>query len=187
MFRASLLSLVLVCLAAPRASADCASTCGDVCFAVPESAFVRVEVLSTTDGYSSHVRIVEQLGGSPAITVTPGDELDGIYSQIPLVVGDDAFITISRFNGGTEQTVWNTAWPIRDELVICSGTDPNVPLDKYVLMASDPDCAAIADDFEIANTCDGDWDGGGCTAASGSPGLLLGLLAFARRRRRRRH
>ena len=185
MIRASLFALALVCVAVPRASADCASTCGDVCYAVPESAFVRVEVVSTSNNYTSRVRIVERLGGDPSITVTPGDELEDIYSQLPLVVGDQAFLTISRYSDSPDQYVWNTAWPIRDELLICAGNDPNVPLDHYVAMATSPDCMATAEDLEISNTCDDTDDGPGCSAGGASPGILLGLLAFARRRRRR--
>jgi hypothetical protein len=184
MLRASLFALALICLAAPRASADCVSTCGDICYVVPESAFVRVEVLSTTDGYSSQARIVQRLGGSPAIAATPGEEL-GIYSRIPLAVGEQAFVTISRYSDTLEQYVWNTSWPIRNEQVICAGAEPNVPLAQYVAMGESNDCEAIADDIGISYRCDDNYERG-CAAGPGSPGLLLALLALGRSRRRRR-
>ena len=177
-------------LAPATAAADCASTCGDVCFAPGFSAFFRVEVISTT-GFSSRVRLAERLGGDPAIRAAIGDELEDVYSQVEIRAGDHVFLTIAQFSDSPDEYVTNAAWPIRNGNVVCDAHDPEVPLEQYVAMATSDDCAEIAEQLEISNTCDDTFESGCSAAGTGAssgrlaPALLgLGLgLAFARRRR----
>lgn len=176
-------------LAPATAEADCASTCGDVCFAAEASAFFRVEVISAT-GFSSRVRVAERLGGDPTIRAAIGDELEDVYSQVEIVAGDHVFLTIARFSDSPDEYVTNAAWPIRNGNVVCDAHDPEVPLEQYVAMATSEDCAEISEQLEIANTCDDTFDGPGCSAGGTGTGALGGILApallalaFARRRR----
>lgn len=186
MLRVLLLAIAFFCLAAPRASADCAATCGDVCYAPDGSAFARVEVLALDAGYGYRVRVVERLGGSPTIDIVPGDERDHVYSQIPLVVGDAAFMTLFDYDGNGEPQVYNTLWPIRGEEVECDGGHPNVPLDQYVAMATSDDCAAIASDLEVTNTCNDTYTPDYCNAGASPRGLVFALVALVGACRRRR-
>jgi MYXO-CTERM domain-containing protein len=180
-----------VSLAPATAAADCASSCGDVCYAAEASAFLRVEAISTT-GFSSRVRVVERLGGDVTVGPAIGEELEDVYSQVEVVAGDHVFVTISRFSDRPDEYVAGVAWPIRNGNVVCDPYDPEVPLDQYVAMATSDDCAAISEQLEIANTCDDTFDGSGCSSTGASTGasggastgalVLLGL-AFVRRRR----
>lgn len=186
MLRLALLAALTVALAPVTADAhDCISTCGDICYAVPESAFYRAEILSTNGGYTSRVRLVERLGGEASVAPAIGEERDDIYTEIEVQAGEHVFLTLSRHTETGELYVWNVARPIRLERVMC-GDDPEIELAQYVGMAESDRCESIAEDLDIANECSDTHSSPGCTsAASGSLGGALMLLVLALRRRRR--
>ncbi|MBS1122497.1 MAG: hypothetical protein H6Q90_4725 [Deltaproteobacteria bacterium] len=156
------------------AAADCASTCGDVCFAPEASAFFRAEVIDARDGFATRVRLVESFGGSTEVPAAVGDELDEVYSQTIVAVGDQLFVTLSNFDDGSGVYPYNVAWRIEANEVVCETTDRRIPLDQYAAMATSTECLEISDQLSISNSCD-DTPGAGCAASGGTS--LLGVLA----------
>jgi uncharacterized protein (TIGR03382 family) len=167
------------------AAADCASTCGDVCYAPEVSALFRVEVTDIASG-APRVVILERLGGSSDVEAEVGDELADIYSDAQVTVGDELVVVLARFDDGSGTYAWNTAWRLEGDAVICNFGTRTVPLASYVDMATSSDCEARAVDLQIASGCDDTFDG--CSAA-GAPSLLAALAALGlvvRRRSRNR-
>jgi hypothetical protein len=183
MQRLVVLAFVLALGSPSIASADCASTCGDVCHAPAASALFRAEVVASMNGFVQRVRIVERLGGSAEVAAMIGDELEGVYAEALVAVGDRLVLTLASFDDGSGYYQWNVAWRIDGEVVVCNTINRTVPLQQYVAMATSSDCKAIAADLKIANRCD---DTPGC-AAVGAPSLLavLGVLGLGARRRSR--
>jgi hypothetical protein len=175
MQRLVVLASVLALGAPSTASADCASTCGDVCNAPEASALFRAEVVATTDGFLPRVQIVERLGGSAEVAAMIGDEIEDVYAEVQVSVGDELVLTLASFDDGSGDYQWSIAWRIDSGEVVCSTIARTVPLEQYVAMAASSECEAIAVDLKIANRCD---DTPGCTAA-GAPSLLAALAALA--------
>lgn len=180
-----LASVLALALASPTtASADCAGTCGDICAAPEVSALFRVEVIATTAGFSPRVEIVEQLGGSAEVAAVVGDEIEDVYAETGVAVGDQMVLVLANFDDRSGHYQWSAAWRIENEDVVCSTIARTVPLQQYVAMAASPKCEEIAVDLKIAFQCDD--TPGACTAA-GAPSLLaaLAVLGLGMRRRSR--
>ncbi len=182
MKRLVVLASVLVLASPSTASADCASTCGDVCDAPEASALFRVEVVAGMDGSAPRVQIVERLGGSAEVGAVVGDEIEDVHAEGLVGVGDQLVLVLASLDDGSGHYQWNIARRIESEDVVCSTLARTVPLPQYVEMATSSECEAIAVDLKIANRCDD--TSFGC-AAAGAPSLLAALAALGLGVRRR--
>lgn len=185
MLRALLLATGIAALAPSSAAADCIATCGDICFAPPETAFYRAEVLTVENGYAQRVRLVEHLAGGATGAV--GEEREDIYVEQNVVVGDSLFVSLAPYTDGRSgDYVWNISRRIENNQIACEVEDRIVDVDQYAAMAASPNCPAIRSQLELESPpCDDTVDVAGCNAGgAASFGVSAALLLLRRRRRR---